>query len=113
MTVTVSLSEYLASLDLSVQQAQEFIFSHVENPVVILTIAVQYGVTLDMLGELVGYSPDDVAAFFVSHDLDPTPLEGGVPGPGDAFVPPVLEPLANLWTLNAHTGDLSNASLHA
>jgi hypothetical protein len=111
--MALSAAEHLASFGVSMEQALQFILGNVRNAPVILGVSAEYGVTLDMLGEIVGYSSDDVAAYFVANGLDPSPLEGGVPGPGQAFVPLVLDSLANLWTLNTRTGDLSNAALRA
>jgi hypothetical protein len=113
MPISLATSDHLATLGVSPEQALQFINANIQSPAVIFGTAVSTATTLNMLGEIVGRSSDEVAAFFLAHGFDPNTLETGTPGPGQAFVPPELNQLGDLWALNTQTGNLSNAALRA
>jgi len=68
-------SEHLMQYGITVEIAREFIMSNLDNPTTIFNAAKQYGVTNEMLGEIVGVSTDIVRDFFGSIGLDYTQLE--------------------------------------
>jgi hypothetical protein len=80
MTVT---TDYLAQFGITMQEAHDFVWSHLDDARLILTVAAQYGVTTAMLGEIAGgYSAVEVHGFFSDHGLDATVLDdsGGITG---------------------------------
>jgi hypothetical protein len=104
----VSASTYLGNLGISVQDARTFIMSHLDNPSLIFNTATQYGVTNEMLGEIVGgYSADQVESFFNSHGFNGDQLDAHVLLADD------MMQLSNLISLDTHTGALSVASLRS
>ncbi len=89
MTVT---TDYLAQYGIAMQQAHDFVWSHLDDAQLILNVAAQYGVSTTMLGEIAGgYSAAEVRGFFAEHGLNGATLDdsGGVTGgsyttaPGD------------------------------
>jgi hypothetical protein len=76
---TMTTPDYLAQYGITMQQAHDFVFANLDAPDRILSVALQYGVTTTMLGDIAGgYSATDVRAFFSAHGLDASPLDGGV-----------------------------------
>ena len=103
----MSASTYLANYGISVQQAHDFIFAHLDDPALIYNTAAQYGVTNEMLGEIVGgYNEDQVGAYFDSHGLASAQLDTAHP-----FLADDMGQLANLISLDTYGGILSVASL--
>ena len=103
----MSASTYLANYGISVQQAHDFIFAHLDDPALIHSAAAQYGVTNEMLGEIVGgYNADQVEAYFELHGLASAQLDSAHPLLADDMLQ-----LSNLFTLNNYDGMLSVASL--
>jgi hypothetical protein len=98
-------------------EADAFIMSHVSDPAYIYNMAAQYHVTSDMLGEITGYSSTDVENFFTAHGMDGMALRAAPGGPTASG----LQLLAvegsaipdSMVKLDADSGVLSNASLHA
>jgi len=89
-----------------VQQARDFIFSHLDNPAVIYNAAAQYGITNEMLGEIVGgYNADQVEAFFDSHGFNGDQLDA------HELLADDMMQLSGLVSLNTFSGSLSTASL--
>lgn len=113
----MSAATHLASYGVTIEQAHEFVMSHLGSPATIFNVARQFGVTNTMLGEIAGgYSAADVQAFFSAHGLDSSVLDGdGTPdGSSSAeLLPDDLAALASLVALNTDTGTLSNAALRA
>jgi hypothetical protein len=92
MTVT---TDYLAQFGITMQEAHDFVWSHIDDAQLIFTVAGQYGVTTTMLGEIAGgYSATEVRGFFAEHGLNGALLDdtGGLTGgyyntaPGDPAV---------------------------
>ena len=79
----MTTSEYLASLGITMQQAHDFIFAHLDDPALIYNTANQYDVTNFMLSEIVGgVTTQQVRDFFDSHGLNSAALEPpAVPDP--------------------------------
>jgi hypothetical protein len=112
----MSAAAHLLQYNVNLQQARDFVYANLNSPATIFDVAKQYGVTNAMLAEIYGQgvSADDVRWFFSSKgfvpsqlDVTVTPLPGG-PGYDDAWLPEVLQPLAeNLLRFNAESGALS------
>jgi hypothetical protein len=103
----LSASTYLGNLGISVQDARTFIFSNLDNPALIFNTAAQYGVTNEMLGEIVGgYNADQVGAFFDSHGLASAQLDSAHPLLADD-----MAQLSGLFSLDNEGGMLSVAYL--
>ena len=103
----MSASTYLGNLGISVQDARTFILSNLDNPALVFNTAAQYGVTNEMLGEIVGgYSADQVESFFNSHGFNGEQLDSAHPLLADDIVQ-----LSGLFSLNNEGGMLSVAAL--
>jgi hypothetical protein len=116
--MSLSASQHLSSFGITVAQAQAYIFANLNNLSAILSLADQYGVTNDMLAEIVGggYTGDQVEAYFVSHGLDSSildaPTDPGTPQ-YSTVVPEDLMELSSLITLNNSTGELATGALRS
>jgi hypothetical protein len=104
-------SQLLASRGVTLQQAHDWVLSHLAAPQTIVDAARQFGLTNAQLGEIAGgFSAADVKAFFGARGIDCTLLDT----PVSAFaLPDNLSALASLVTPDNHAGALSTASLHA
>lgn len=71
----MSAESHLASLGISIQEAHDFIFSHVDQPSIIFNLAQQYHVTTLMLSEITGYPTSVVNDYFASFGLNTTRLD--------------------------------------
>jgi hypothetical protein len=91
----MTTSEYLASLGITMQQAHDFIFAHLNEAALIYDTAVQYHVDSMMLSEIVGgVTQQQVRDFFDSHGLDSSVLEP--PAPSD---PRVYDTVPDDWAM--------------
>jgi len=73
---SVSSAEFhLALLGVTIQQARDFIFSHVDEPEIIFNVASENNVTTSMLSEIVGFPTSDISAYFTSFGLDAAELD--------------------------------------
>jgi hypothetical protein len=102
----MSTSSYLANYGVSMEAARNFILSNVGDPSRIFETARQYGVTNDMLGEITGYTGDDVRQFFRGHGMDDAALE---PKP---IIDAELARFGGVLALDTSSGILSAAALH-
>lgn len=69
--------EYLAQFGITMQEAHDFVFANLGAPDHLLAVALQYGVTTTMLGDIAGgFTSTDVRDFFSEHGLDASPLDG-------------------------------------
>jgi|CXWL01.1.fsa_nt_gi hypothetical protein len=101
----MSAESHLASLGVTMQQAHDFIFSHVNEPTTIFDVAKQYDITTAMLNEITGYSTNDISAYFANYglntaDLDSVDLSGSTSAT-----------LVKYLAFNDSTGILSTAAL--
>ncbi len=69
-------SEHLAKYGVSIEDARGFIMNHLDSPLTIFNAAKLYGVTNEMLGEIIGVSTDAVKNFWGGFGLAYTELEG-------------------------------------
>lgn len=69
--------DYLAAKGVTVAQAYSFIMSNISSPGTIYNVAKQFGVTNQMLGEIVGASADAVKSFWSARGFDAAQLDGG------------------------------------
>jgi hypothetical protein len=90
------------------EEANDFIFSHLDQPQVIFDISKQYGVTVSMLAEISGHSADEVMAYFSNAALDAKELDKV-----SSLVNYDLGSLAHFVDFDNNAGTLSTASLQA
>lgn len=95
----MSAASYLARFNLTVADAQAFIDANLSSPATIYNVALQYGVTSDMLAEIYGrgVGSNDVVAFFNAQSL-----------PGGNLMPSA--PAAAVWMRGTSVGYLSSQS---
>jgi hypothetical protein len=104
----MSAATYLANYGVTVDQARDFIWSHIGQPQTILDTARQYGITNDMLGEIAGgYSGDQVKQFFSGNGMSAWDLDAQSVLPGD------IAQFDRIVSLDTATDALSVASLRA
>lgn len=106
----MSAESHLATLGITIQQANDFILSHLEEPSTIFNTAKEFGVTTSMLNEITGYSTNDIRDYFASFGLNTAELDNDLSGER-ALLAPDLQPLVNFLTFNEDSGILSTASL--
>ena len=83
-------AEHLAQYNVTVEQANAFIFGNLHNLPFILQVADNFGVTNQMLAEIVGgVTAADVVYYFSIHGLDSSVLEEAPPAEEE---PPYEEP---------------------
>ncbi len=116
----MTASELLAQYGITVAQAREWIMSKLSTPSEIYNAAVSFGVTSEMLAEIVapvvpGATADLVESFFTANGFDGSALGSGGSGGGasNEVFPAEFAALASLVTLNTNSGALSNASLRS
>lgn len=96
----------------SMAQAREFIMSRVSDPAYVYSMAKQFGVTSEMLGEITGFASADVEGFFTAHGLDGIGLRAVASGAGSPLlVVNNLDIPDGIIRMNGYTGALSNESL--
>jgi hypothetical protein len=66
---------HLAAIGVTIQQARDFIFSHSNEPEVILNTAVEHDITTSMLSETTGLTVNDISTYFSSLGLDASKLD--------------------------------------
>lgn len=120
MTAADLLSQY----GISVHQARSWIMSNLSTPQTIFETARQFGITSNMLAEILepevpGVNASMVESFFTSHGLNGSLLSGssgGIPGGshgGNEILPAELNALASLVSFNTNSGMLSTESLRS
>lgn len=102
----MSAESHLASLGITIQQANDFILSHIDEPLNIFNTAKQFNVTTSMLSEITGFSINDIREYFASFGLDTTELNTE-----RLLLSSDLLPLANFLAFNDDSGGLSTATL--
>lgn len=114
----MTAAELLSQYGITVPQASNWIQANVGNPGLVYNTALQYGVTSNMLAEIVspwvpGASASLVEGFFDSKGFNGSALGGGSGSTGNEILPSDLAGLASLLTLNNNQGALSTESLRA
>lgn len=73
----LSVSDYLAPYNVTMQQANDFILANVASPEAIYNACESIGLTTDMIAEIVGnnFTADDVDAYFITNGLNPVSLD--------------------------------------
>ncbi len=109
----MSAVTHLSQFGVSVLQAREFIFANLESPISIFNAAYQYGLTNDMLAEIVGggVGAGDVRNWFAGQGIDAAVLDQSG-STGGTFLPPELQALTSLVSLNNNADILSSSVLH-
>lgn len=69
-------NEHLAQYGISIQNAHTFIMDHLDNPSLIFNAAKLFGVTNEMLSEIVGVPTNTIKAFWESFGFASTELDG-------------------------------------
>ncbi|SET60794.1 hypothetical protein SAMN05216326_1435 [Nitrosomonas marina] len=111
-----SVQTHLATYGVTVQQARDFILSHVDQPATVFNAAKQFGVTKQMLSEITGFSTDAISSFFASFGMNTDALNGVIPPDipnGHKLLPDNLSSLSHLVVFNTNSGILSTDSLKA
>ena len=67
-------AQHLPTVGVTLQEAHDFIFSHIDQPSIIYNAAIDHGVTIAMLNEITGYSTNDISEYFKSSELIPEKL---------------------------------------
>lgn len=113
----MTTSEFMAAtFGVSMDAARNFIIARISEPQEIYQVAVQYGVTSTMLGEITGYPAGDVEAFFTAHGFNGAAL--AAPAPAPAPTTKFLGLAASVFpeaalALDYETGILSVSSLRS
>lgn len=106
----MSAQAHLARYGVTLEQARDFIFQNLGSPDVIYNACLAYGVTNDMLAEMVGggVTAHDVRSFWASRGFDASLLDDH----NDALPPYEIVIYQTLITSNADsTGILTTAAL--
>lgn len=106
-------TERLASLGITMQQAHDWVFSHLNDPQTICDVARNFGITNSMLGEIAGgFSATQVQSFFMMRGIDSSVLDmGGMTG-SHMVMSSTLSGLSGLIALDTNTtGALSVAAI--
>jgi len=105
----MSTESHLSLFGVSVEQANDFILSHVSEPQVIFDAASKLGIPTSMLSEITGYSTDVISDYFQTTGLDTSILDSGsLAGTREIISSEMIDnSLEHLVTLNENTGVLS------
>jgi hypothetical protein len=79
----MSAASYLANYGITVQQAYDWIFDHIDDPGLIFQTAEGYGITTSMFSEIVGYPVSTINNYFESRGFDPHQLDNYSYNPKD------------------------------
>lgn len=117
----MTAAELLAKYAISVDDARDWIMAHLDSPHTIFNTAREFGISSDMLAELVapvvpGATADMVESFFSSYGLDGSLLRvpDSVPTPpGREILPSDMAALTKLVTFNTYGGVLATEALRA
>ncbi len=102
----ISAKEHLAKLNITVQQANDFIVANIDQPETLFFAALDHGVTTKMLSEITNNPSDEVCNYFASSEFDCSTLDDtSILLNSDACS------LENLVNFNEAIGTLSNDSI--
>jgi len=102
----ISAEEHLAKLDITVQQANDFIVENIDKPTVLYDAAQNNAVTLDMLSEFTSFQSNEISEYFTTAMLDPEKLCNV-----SKLINSELGTLESIVDFNNNTGILSTYSL--
>lgn len=101
----MSAESHLAKFGITIQQANDFIKLNLGDPKKIYSAAIEYGVTVLMLGEITDYSTHIVRDYFHTNKLDTTILSPCI------LINSNLGAFEHFVAMNNRSGILSTASL--
>jgi len=108
----MSAESHLSLFGVSVEQANDFILSHVTEPQVIFDAASQLGIPTSMLSEITDYSTDVISDYFQEAGLDSSELDqGSLAGKRELITKSAALFFDDFIVFNDNTGDLSTDSL--
>ena len=102
----ISAEDHLAKFGVTVEQAFDFIFSNVNQPDVIYSVAREHGVTNAMLSEITNKSTDIINKYFTSANIDNSLFDQT-----SKMINSDLGTLEEMIQFNNKVGILSNDSL--
>ncbi|WP_157670349.1 hypothetical protein [Chitinibacter sp. GC72] len=117
MNAAQLLNQYQVTMD----QAKDWIMSHLYDPALVFNTARSIGLTSNMLAEIVapvvpGVTAQQVEDFFTAQGLAGFQLRGSIvdttpPADSREFLPEDMAALSSLVTMNTHSGVLSTEAL--
>jgi hypothetical protein len=108
----MTTKSHLALFDITLEQASDFIQSHVGEPQEIFDAAWQLGIPTSMLSDITGYSTDIISEYFSVAGLDTLVLDAGsLAGKREIFSSESAASLSEYVVFNDKTGILSTSSL--
>ena len=109
MTTSTFLADHFG---VTLAKAHDFVFAHAADPAFLFGMAKQFGVTSDMLSEIVGsgFSAGQVEQFFSAQGLNGAELHAPA---APAVLSDGFGALSDLFSLDTWAGSLSLASLRA
>ncbi len=118
IAVSAATLSHLTSLGVTVQQANDFILLHVNEPTIIYNTAKQNDVTTVMLSEITGFATSDINGYFASYGLNTTELDSNSLDPIDTgtsdkrdLLSPDMVVFGAVISFNENSGVLSTAAL--
>ena len=102
----ISAAEHLAKLDITTEQALEYVTTNLDQPELIFEAAKDNGVTRSMLSEITEISTDVINNYFSDAELDPELIDYS-----SILFNSDIGSLENLVNFNNNTGMLSTTSL--
>jgi hypothetical protein len=108
----MTAKSHLALFDITIEQANDFIQSHVSEPQTIFDAALQLGIPTSMLSEITGFSTDVISEYFGAAGLDTLVLDlGSFAGKRELLSVEFAALPDDLIVFNDNTGTLSTDSL--
>lgn len=102
----ISAEEHLAKLDVTVQEANDFIVANIDQPETLFFAALDHGVTTQMLSDITNNPSDEVCNYFASSEFDCSTLDDT-----SILLNSEACSLENLVNFNEAIGTLSNESI--
>lgn len=102
----ITAEEHLAKLEITMQQASDFIDANINQPDLIFSTARQFGVTTNMLSEIADFTVSDIDEYFASNGHDSIELSYT-----SILINSDLGAMEALVNFNTNPGILSNAAL--
>jgi len=102
----ITAEEHLAKLEITMQQASDFIDANINQPDLMFSTARDFGVTINMLSEIADFTVSDIGEYFASNGHDSIELSYT-----SILINSDLGTLETLVSFNTNSGILSNAAL--